>query len=216
MPTIRDTRKVRVSLVLRLDDFTTGYAIADDRTLKVVSEDGFFLPTVKPDGYFVFTNHRPEAVRITSDKYRGAVLGTEGHAGIVLRLSLIPRDCRAETIAVDGEAHVGFGGNGAGYALSAAVTAGGADIRPQNEDLRDITDLYHALIVPQETPEAVYVTKNLGGGRYALHDPPKRDYPARGTRLLPLYRVAGGAVPIPQSVETAYVLQNGNLDVRRL
>ena len=216
MTTIQDSRKVSVALVIRLDDFTTGYAITNDKMLKIISADGFFLPVIKPDGYFVFTNHRPEAVRITSDKYQSVLLSTDNHAGTVLRLSIISKDYCGNTFTLDGEAHVGFGGNGAGYFLSSAVTTDFAAITPQKDDLRDITDLYHALISSDGNAESVFVTKNLGNGQYALQEPPKRDYPARGTRLFPLYRVMGGEIPIPSGVETAYILQNGKLTTQAI
>jgi hypothetical protein len=209
-----ESRNVRAALVMRLDDILTGYAVTGDRSLKVASEDGFSWPVVKPDGYIVFAGARPEAVRITSERYQPALIGTGGHAGAVLRLSLIPRGYQGKTLSVGGEAHVGFAGNGEGYALSGALPPGSADIAPQKDDFRDITDQYHALVPAEGEPEAVYITKNLGGGRYALKEPLKREIPARGTRLIPLRHVMGGEIPVPPGAGQAYVLQNGKLAAR--
>jgi hypothetical protein len=208
MMLIENALKVNVTLVLKLEDFITGYPLSGGGGLKVISGDGFLSPVVKPNGYFVFTNRRPKSVLVCSDKYRDAEIFTEGHTGTVLRLSLIPRKLPGKTLELDGEAHIGFG---AGYALAGAVKAGGTEIMPQKDDLIDITDLHCVLLKSDGNAEVIYLAKNLGGGRYAPAEAPKHAYPARGTRLIPLHRVIGDKAPVPAGATATYILSDGEL-----
>lgn len=213
---IENALKVQVVLVLKLCDFVTGMSVAGGNGLEVKSGDGFFKPVVKPDGYFVFTGHRPDSVRITSKKYNDILIDTKEHNDTVLRLSLVPRESGAKGLTVDKESHIGFGGKGAGYQLAGVLTKDSSGIRLQKDDLNDITDLFHVLISSDGEAESVYLTKNLGGGHYALKTPPVRDYPVRGTRLIPLSRIMDGSFPVREDADTVYILSGGKLEIVRL
>jgi hypothetical protein len=76
--------------------------------------------------------------------------------------------------------------------------------------------MHCVLLSSDGNTEVVYLAKNLGGGRYALKETPKRAYPARGTRLVPLRRVIGDKAPVPEGATAAYILSDGELTFQNL
>ncbi len=213
MMTMQETRRVRVTLVLRLEDFTTGWPITGDRSLAVISGDGLLRPVAKPDGYFVFVGRCPKSVKITSEQFRDVVIETKDFAGPVLRLWLVPRVWRGERLTLPADACVGFTRDGGGYLLAAEVAEDDTGILLLKEDLRDITGQFHALAAADDPSKAepIYIAANAGEGCYTLGAPLKRAYKA-GARLIPLCRVLGGEAPVPPGEGDIWLLAEGKLE----
>ncbi len=200
-------RTVTVSLVVRPDDFTTGRPVwPGDGTLRVISPGG--VPVAKNDGYFVFTDDRPENIRVTSELYHNVTLTVAEGAG-VLRVALIPRHTGNKRYYELGSgAYVAFSAARGGYTLTASTEAG--VITLHKEDRVDLTDLWCVITTPDgaETPVTIYTAH--GRGRYTLSE--TASFPLR-SRLLPLYYVPEGQnLPVPVDARFLYLLRDGELE----
>lgn len=217
---LSETRRVSLAFAVRPDDIFTGRpALHRDGNLRVFSGDGLFRALPKDDGYFVFTGTRPDKIRVISGIYEDFSFALHDSSINILRVSLIPRNPAGHCVSLPLEAgqcaHIGFFGEKTGYTPLPETAAGSQEIAMNKDDFADLTGLFHALIHSGNTARPVFVTDNLGYGRYRLSEPFPGDYPVRGTRLLPLFRVVGNGgnmrIPVPNGSRGAYFLRGGVL-----
>lgn len=217
---IRETRRVSLAFAFRPDNFSTGRpAWPDDESLRVSSGDGLIRALPKDDGYFIFAGTRPDTIHVTSGMYEGFPFALNDCPVNILRVFLIPRNPAGRCVSLRLEssqcAHIGFYGEKTGYTLLPETTAGSSKITLNKDDFAEITGLFHALVHSGETERPVFVSDNLGYGRYRLLEPFPENYPIRGTRLLPLLRIVGNGgkmrIPVPNGSLGAYLLRGGVL-----
>lgn len=217
---MQETRRVSLSFAVRLDDFSTGQPVwPSDGSIQVFSGDGFFRALPKDNGYFIFTGTRPDSIHVTSGMYEDFTFSPQDGSIAILRVSLIPRNPSGRCVSLPLEsgrcAHIGFYGERKGYALLPETAAGSPEITLNKDDYADLTGLFHVLMHGKVEAHPVFVTDNLGYGRYRLSEPFPENYPERGTRLLPLFRIVGNGdnmrIPVPHGSRGAYILRGGDL-----
>ena len=220
MPTISDTRTVFVALILKLEDFETGFPIQGDSSLKVVSSEGLYTPIIKSGGYFVFTNNCPDAIKITSDKYQTAIITTKACEQRVFRLWLMPSSFAGgrHVYKADKMMHIAFPDfeNDFGYALSEDLLSGACEATLSKSDYKDITNQYHVVTDNENRQEIVSITKNLGEGRYCLASAPTQTYKAETARFIPLHRISQGEIIIPDNAKTMLIFCDNQLSTINL
>lgn len=217
---IQETRRVSLAFAVRPDDISTGRpAWPDDGSLSVFSGDGISRALPKEDGYFIFTGSRPYSFRVNSRMYESFSFGLQDCSADILRVFLIPLrpagHCFSITLGSGRCAHIGFYGDKTGYSLSHKTVAGSLEIMLNKDDFTDLTGLFHILTNSELAACPVFICNHLGYGRYLLSNPYPADYPIRGTRLLPLFRIVGNGgnlrIPVPDGSKGAYLLQDGQL-----
>lgn len=217
---IQQTRHVSLALAVRPDNISTGRpAWPDDGSLRVFSSDGLSRALPKDDGYFIFTDARPVDFRVTSRIYESFSFELQGCNANILRVFLVPLKTAVACFSLPLEpgrcAHIGFYGEKTGYTLSPESVAGSSEITLNKNDYSDLTGLFHVIIHSENTAHPVFICCNLGYGRYRLSDPYPADYPIRGVRLLPLFRIIGNGgtvrIPVPDGCKGLYLLRDGCL-----
>lgn len=221
-----ETRSIAVSLVIRLDDVTTGLpAWPADNTLRVRSGDGFHKPVPKHDGHFVFTGSRPNELHVSSERYEGFTLPVDITGAGLIRVALVPKTLPGGRVfeAELGPGHsafIGFWGRRGGYALMSAIKTGDCELTLHKEDYAELCGLRHVLMAPDELEACVEILSSSRNGRYHLTEPSPLSFPPR-SRLLPLMRIVGGRerimrIPIPQDAIKIYWLQDSALTQKEL
>lgn len=217
---MQETRRVALAFAVRPEDILTRLpAWPADKSLKVFSGDGLSRALPKDDGYFIFTGTRPDSIRVTSGMYEDFFFTPDCTSANALRVFLIPRRSAGRCVILplgSGEcAHIGFYGEKSGYPLMPESVSASLEITLNKDDYSELTGLFHVLIHGDKPTHSVYVSENLGHGRYRLSDPLPADYPLRGTRLLPLFRIVGNSgdmrIPVPAGSLGAYLLRGGSL-----
>ena len=219
-----DISRTTVSLVLRIEDFTTGRILTTD-DVAVSGDREFSLPIFKEDGYFVFTGAYPERITVLSKTYQGVEFRPSPESAEVCRISLIPTSTSQVQHPLQlppGETvFIGLNGLRSGYTPAADIAAGAQEITMQKSDLVDITSMWHLLLYKGAAdPEPVFITQNLGYRKYALLTPAKKDYTARGSRLIAMRRVVGTMsgnllLPVPSIDSTIYIMETGGGAVKQ-
>jgi len=221
MPAISDTRKVTVAFVLKLDDLETGFAVQGDSSLKVISSDGLYTPIIKPGGYFVFTNNCPDTIKITSDKYQSAIIRAEARDHEVFRLWLIPSKFAGgrHVYKADKMMHIAFYDfeddyeNDCSYALGEDLVSGSSEVILRKSDYKDITNQYHVVTDSENQQNVVFITKNLGEGRYRLANASVKTYKAETARFIPLHRISQGEIIISDNAKTMLTFCDNELNI---
>lgn len=217
---IQETRRVSLAFAVRPDDISTGRPVfPDDKSLKVFSGDGLFRALPKDDGYFIFTGTRPDSISIVTEIYEDVSFSLRDYSANVMRVFMITRKPASRCVSLkleSGEiAHIGFYGEKTGYALLPETAAGSFEITLNKDDYADLTGLFHALVNGDIPACAVYVSDNLGYGRYRLSEPFPENHSIRGSRLLPLFRIAGNGggirIPVADGSLGAYLLRDCGL-----
>ena len=222
---MKEMRETTVTLVLRLEDFTTGRLLTPD-DITVSGDSGYTCPIFKEDGFFVFTGIWPESVVVSSETYLSiAVSPVPDHSG-VYRLALLPASVRQSVHELQlNQSEIVFAGCGgprAGYVPTEDINENTLEIALQKSDMTDITSAWHLLLGRDDSePEPVFITQNLGYGKYRLLSPVQKTYAARGCRLIPLHRLIGIesgvlGIPILPGATALYVMEPDNKTVTRI